>query len=114
MSGDEGRVPTIHEVEGLVTAQLHARFAEQVAQLASSKCFTACISSPGTALSSKESKCMEKYVVLRIVNRSLHPMKHSNLEFFSTFSLESSCVDRLVDAMNIVSATFARQSTSPF
>jgi len=37
MSGDEGRVPTIHEVEGLVTAQLHARFAEQVAQLASSK-----------------------------------------------------------------------------
>mmetsp|Transcript_4561 Transcript_4561/g.7986 ORF Transcript_4561/g.7986 Transcript_4561/m.7986 type:complete len:85 (+) Transcript_4561:394-648(+) len=84
MSGDEGRVPTIHEVEGLVTAQLHARFAEQVAQLASSKCFTACISSPGTALSSKESKCMEN------------------------------CVDRLVDAMNIVSATFARQSTSPF
>lgn len=72
--------PSTDELMARVQAQVAAQMSEAFREQVTSKCFASCVPSPGKALTGREEACLEK------------------------------CLDRFVDAMNLVTQALADRS----
>lgn len=70
------------ELKARIQDQVNAQMGEVFREQVTSKCFAVCVSSPAKSLSSRESACLDK------------------------------CLDRFVEAMNLVTEALARRSSS--
>jgi mitochondrial import inner membrane translocase subunit TIM13 len=68
------------ELMARIEEQVHASIAESLREQVTDKCFKTCVTSPSKALSGRESTCMER------------------------------CLDRFVDAMNVITTTLSERS----
>ena len=96
-------------IEAQMNAQMSEVFREQVTE----KCFNVCADTSKKQMSSRESDCIDKYVLLFLSCTLSHFEIIQSQLFLTCFLTIASfyrCMHRFIDAMNVITETLASRS----